>query len=166
MGYPNGPYQAEWDEYRDILLRGSNINTELGNNQNDTDLTIIFGHHPITDTGYSDDTWLFYGARTFTTYLDSYGASLYGYGHTHRTAREIFTGDDYTGQMTGDGVVYFNTASLGKSTANQYAIVAIDCDGSTDSADSDCTSICKLRKEPCTDNADCCSNKCFRGACK
>ena len=25
------------------------------------DLTFVFGHHPVTDTGASDDTWLFYG---------------------------------------------------------------------------------------------------------
>lgn len=104
------------------------INSELEQNQ-DADLTLIFGHHPVTDTGNFGETWLYYGASDFVGYMDSYGASLYGYGHTHRFEEDIFAGDDYTGYMTGDGVFYFNIASLGKSSENQYSIIALDCNG-------------------------------------
>ena len=95
----------------------------------DADLTIVFGHHPVTDTGVSDDTWLYYGASEFVSLLDQQGASLYGYGHTHRYSEELFKGDSYTGQMTGDGIVYLNIDSIGKSTENHFSVVAIDCNG-------------------------------------
>ncbi|MBN2539779.1 MAG: metallophosphoesterase [Deltaproteobacteria bacterium] len=95
----------------------------------DTDITLIFGHHPVTDTGYSTDTWLFYGQEQIIGYLDSYGASLYGYGHTHRFGEDIFSGNSYTGFMQGEGIYYFNIASLGKSSENQYSIIAVDCNG-------------------------------------
>lgn len=213
LGYPDGPYQEEWDEYRDILgpagidasfyydipgnheayndesfsyyLRNSVQGRATGQNQiswtrefgfgryhflgvntagntgepfkisfpwgdpagldeneltfihdkleehRDADLTFIFGHHPLTDPGYPDtnDTWLFYGQEQLVSYLDSYGVSLYGYGHTHRFEENIFSGNDYTGFMQGDGVYYFNIASLGKSSENQYSIIAVDCNG-------------------------------------
>ncbi|HPQ45289.1 MAG TPA: metallophosphoesterase [Syntrophales bacterium] len=95
----------------------------------DADVTLLFGHHPVTDTGYSTDTWLFYGQERFIGYLDLYEASLYGYGHTHRLGKDIFSGNSYTGFMEGDGIYYFNIASLGKSTENQYSIIAVDCNG-------------------------------------
>lgn len=45
-----------------------------------------------------------------------------------------------------------------------------DCDGAADCGDSDCdsdpTCICAEKKSLCTVNSDCCSNRCFRGACK
>lgn len=104
------------------------INSKLGQNQ-DADLSLIFGHHPVTDTGHSTDTWLFYGQTEFVGYMDSYGVSFYGYGHTHRFEEEIFAGNSYTGYMAGDGVYYFNIASLGKSSENQYSIIAVDCNG-------------------------------------
>lgn len=104
------------------------INSELEQNL-DADLTFIFGHHPVTNTGHLGETWLYYGASDFVGYIDNYGASLYGYGHTHRFEEDIFTGDNYTGYMSGDGVHYFNIASLGKSSENQYSIFAIDCNG-------------------------------------
>ena len=104
------------------------IHDELEANQ-DADLTLIFGHHPLYDTGVSTDTWLFYGQTEFVDYMDSYGASLYGYGHTHRFSEDIFSGNSYTGFMQGDGVYYFNIASLGKSSENQYSIIAVDCNG-------------------------------------
>ncbi len=104
------------------------IHSELVQHQ-DADLTLIFGHHPLSDTGGSTDTWLFYGQEAFVAYMDTYGASLYGYGHTHRFKEEIFSGNDYTGFMQGDGIHYFNIASLGKSTDHQYSIMAVDCNG-------------------------------------
>jgi hypothetical protein len=45
-----------------------------------------------------------------------------------------------------------------------------DCNGFTDCGDLDCdsdpTCICGEKKSPCTENSDCCSNRCFRGTCK
>ncbi len=96
---------------------------------NDADLTLVFGHHPVTDTGVATDTWLYYGAQTFISLLDQYGASSYDYGHTHAYSEVLFAGDAYTGTMTNDGVVYFNSASLGKSTSNHFSVIAIDCNG-------------------------------------
>ena len=40
-----------------------------------------------------------------------------------------------------------------------------DCDGSIDGDDSDCPG-CKLKKEACSSNSDCCSNRCIRDSCK
>lgn len=210
LGYPNGPYQAEWDEYKAILganvsatnyydLPGNHdayndqyfayyransiqgqatgqtqvswtrefdfgkyhflgvntadnsgngfsliwpygdyagldqgelayIENELGSHS-DSDLTLIFGHHPVTDTGVSTDTWLYYGAPAFIRLLDTYSASLYGYGHTHAYSKVLFSGNTYTGFMAGDGIVYLNTNSLGKSSENQFNVIAIDCNG-------------------------------------
>jgi hypothetical protein len=210
FGYPNGPYQAEWDEYKAILgnnvsatnyydLPGNHdayndqyfdyyvsnsiqgqatgqtqvswtrefvfgtyhflgvntadntgapfslfwpygdyagldqgelayIETELQANMN-ADLTIVFGHHPVTDTGVSTDTWLYYGAPAFIQLLDTYSASLYGYGHTHDYSKVLFSGSAYTGSMVGDGIVYLNTNSLGKSTDNNFNVIAVDCHG-------------------------------------
>jgi|GEM_PF-2258812 len=95
----------------------------------DADLTIVFGHHPVTDTGDDQDTWLYYGASDFVGHLDQNGASLYGYGHTHRYSEELFKGDTYTGYMVGDGLVYLNITSLGKSAENNFSVIAIDCNG-------------------------------------
>jgi hypothetical protein len=95
----------------------------------DADLTFVFGHHPVTETGVSSDTYLYYGASEFVGLLDTHGASLYGYGHTHRYSEVLFKGDTYTGSMSGDGVVYLNIDSLGKSTDNHFSVIAIDCNG-------------------------------------
>ena len=104
------------------------INNELALHQ-DAELTLVFGHHPVTPTGDSQDTYLYCGASEFITYLDTYGTSFYGYGHTHRSEEDLFAGDSYTGYMTGDGVFYLNVPSLGKSGDWHYSIVAIDCNG-------------------------------------
>jgi len=212
FGYPDGPYQAEWDEYKNILaaagaddpaffhdipgnhdayndqsfayyransvqgratggtqvswtrqfdfgkyhLLGVNTadntgapfslfwpwgdhagldETELTFIRNslsanaDADLTFVFGHHPVTDTGVSDDTWLYYGHQAFISELGARGSSLYNYGHTHRASEALFDGDSYTGPMPGDGVHYYNVASLGKSSASNFSVVAVDCNG-------------------------------------
>ena len=102
------------------------IDTEF---ERHADLTLVFGHHPVTDTGVSDDTWLYYGAPAFVELLDQGAASLYGYGHTHRHSEVLFKGDTYTGDMAGGGVVYFNIDSLGKSTENHFSVIAVDCNG-------------------------------------
>jgi hypothetical protein len=211
LGYPNGPYQKEWDEYKSILVQGNvdstnfydipgnhdayndryfqyylansvqgratnstqvswtrefdfgkyhflGVNTadntgasfslswpygdyagldegELAyiwsalNSQPDAALTFVFGHHPVTNTGGATDTRPYYGAQEFIGMLDQYGSSSYGYGHTHKYSEVLFQGDAYTGYMTGDGIVYLNVASVGKSSDNNFTVVAIDCDG-------------------------------------
>ena len=95
----------------------------------DAKLTLVFGHHPVTDTGQSDDTWLFYGHQDFIRALDTRGASTYNYGHTHDYSQALFKGNDYTGLMYNGGVHYYNVRSLGKDAGNYYSIVAIDSNG-------------------------------------
>jgi VCBS repeat-containing protein len=211
FGYPNGPYQAEWDQYKS-LLSSAGVNASfyydipgnhdayndryfayylansiqgratgktqvswtrifpfgtyhfLGVNSADNTgdsfslvppygdhagldltelafvnsalaanagaaLTMVFGHHPVTSTGSSSDTYLYYGHQAFIDALDSYSASEYGYGHTHANSETQFAGNGYTGLMTGDGIRYSNVSSLGKDSPNSYSLVAIDCNG-------------------------------------
>jgi hypothetical protein len=92
-------------------------------------LALVFGHHPVTDTGVSGDTWLFYGHQDFVQRLDLHSASAYSYGHTHAYSQALFRGNDYTGYMAGDGIAYNNIASLAKSSSNNYSVVAIDSNG-------------------------------------
>ena len=95
----------------------------------DAKLTLVFGHHPVSDTGQSDDTWLFYGHQDFIRALDTYRASTYDYGHTHDYSQALFTGNAYTGAMYNGGFHYYNVKSLGKDSGNYYSIVAIDSNG-------------------------------------
>ena len=95
----------------------------------DARLTFAFGHHPVTDTGAGDDTWLFYGHQDFIRALDTARASAYNYGHTHDTSQSLFTGNSYTGSMFNGGIHYNNVASLGKSSALNYTLMAVDSDG-------------------------------------
>ena len=95
----------------------------------DARLTFAFGHHPVTDTGAGDDTWLFYGHEDFIRVLDTARASAYNYGHTHDTSQSLFTGNSYTGSMSNGGIHYNNVASLGKSSSLNYTLVAVDSDG-------------------------------------
>ena len=92
-------------------------------------LTFVFGHHPVSDTGQSDDTWLFYGHQDFIRAVDTYRASGYNYGHTHDTSQSLFTGNAYTGTMYNGGIHYNNVASLGKSSSLNYTLMAVDSDG-------------------------------------
>jgi len=89
----------------------------------DANLTLVFGHHPLAPTGDSEDTYLLYGKDEFVDLMNSHGASLYGYGHTHDSSEKFFT------QNMSDGVFYFNVADLGKGSPNPYTIAAIDCNG-------------------------------------
>ena len=99
----------------------------------DAELTLVFGHHPMEDTGYSDDTWLFYGAPEFAALLEGYGVSSYTYGHTHRFSEVFFTqGIEYgiaTPYTITPGVFYININSLGKSSNNHFNVTAVDCNG-------------------------------------
>ncbi|WP_224984848.1 fibronectin type III domain-containing protein [Geomonas agri] len=205
FGYPNGPYQAEWDQYKSILgangvdassyfdipgnhdayndqyfsyylnnsvqgratgrtqaswtrtgpwgkyhFLGVNTpdntgkpfsivwpygdnagldTTELSfissemNANSDAKLTLVFGHHPLVATDSSSDTYLFYGKDDFVNLMNGYGASMYGYGHTHASSEKFFT------QNMTDGVFYFNVSSIGKDSPNQFTVTAIDCNG-------------------------------------
>jgi len=114
---PNFGDHAGLDEYE-----LSYIETELENNT-DADLTIIFGHHPILSTGNPDETSLTYGAAAFIDLMESYGVSMYAFGHTHRYEEDFLSGD------TSDGILYLNVGALGKSDENQYNVTAIDCNG-------------------------------------
>ena len=104
------------------------INSQLAANAGAA-LTLVFGHHPVTDTGQSDDTWLFYGHQDFIDALDNHRASAYNYGHTHDYSQALFKGNDYTGWMSGGGIHYYNVKSLGKDTGSYYSVVAVDCKG-------------------------------------
>jgi hypothetical protein len=98
------------------------ISNQLTANQ-DANITMIFGHHPLAATGDSTDTYLNYGKAQFVSLMNNYGASLYGYGHTHASSQAF-----YSATMT-EGVFYFNVSALGKDSPNQYAVTAIDCNG-------------------------------------
>jgi hypothetical protein len=98
------------------------IGSELEANK-DANLTLIFGHHPLADTGVSTDTYVYYGGAEFISLMDSYGSSLYGYGHTHAYSESFFN------QSMAEGVFYFNVASLGKSSENNFTLMAVDCNG-------------------------------------
>ncbi len=104
------------------------IQTELTSHSS-ADLTFVFGHHPVTDTGVSGDTWLFYGQQEFIRYLDAYGGSFYGYGHTHAASDVLFQGNSYTGAMNNGGLYYLNLSSLGKTSSDNLTVVAVDCNG-------------------------------------
>ena len=100
----------------------------------DADLTIAFGHHAFDQTAdISGDTWLFYGAPEFADLLQSFGASGYGYGHTHAFSEGLFTGgNDYQSGASysmAPGMLYLNVNSLGKASNNHFNVVAIDCNG-------------------------------------
>ena len=104
------------------------IDSELSLHR-DARLTFVFGHHPVTDTGASGDTWLYYGHQQFIQALDFYRASTYNYGHTHRNLYTLFQGDDYTADMPNGGLHYVNVSSIGKDSPNSYSVIAVDCDG-------------------------------------
>ena len=108
---PYGDYAGLDDEELAALT------TDLVTNAPGANLSFVFGHHPVTATGNSADTYLYYGAQTFVARLDGYQASAYNYGHAHDNVETIFTGNSYTGAMTGAGIRYSRVASLGKDSA-------------------------------------------------
>jgi VCBS repeat-containing protein len=105
------------------------LSSDLSANLSTSRLTFVFGHHPVTSTGSSSDTYLLYGAQDFIHTLDVDAASAYEYGHVHDNVETMFTGDSYTGPMTGAGVRYARVASLGKDSPNSFMVVSVDCDG-------------------------------------
>jgi hypothetical protein len=98
------------------------ITSELQAHPN-AELTLVFGHHPLAATGDPTDTYIYYGRDEFVGLMSGYGASLYGYGHTHDSSESF-----YASGMT-EGVFYFNVSALGKDSPNQYTVTAIDCNG-------------------------------------
>jgi hypothetical protein len=90
--------------------------------------TFVFGHHPVTSTGSSQDTYLYYGASTFVSTLSAKGVQAYNYGHAHDNVETIFAGDSYTGAIT-PPIRYSRVASLGKDSPNSYSVVSVDCNG-------------------------------------
>jgi hypothetical protein len=100
------------------------IDHELSINK-EADLSLIFGHHPLAPTGNSSDTYVYYGSQDFIGLMDQYSCLLYGYGHTHAFSEALFN----QGMKMTEGIFYFNVASLGKSSQNQYTVMAIDCNG-------------------------------------
>ncbi len=90
----------------------------------DTELALIFGHHPFeADSSDWTETALTYGLGSFLNLIDSYGVSLYGYGHTHEYQEDVYFKD------LSNGIFYINTDSLGKSNKNHYTVMAIDGNG-------------------------------------
>lgn len=105
------------------------LSLDLASNITTSRLTFVFGHHPVTSTGDSADTYLYYGAQDFIHTLDVYAASAYDYGHVHDNVETLFKGDSYTGAMAGGGIRYSRVSSLGKDSPNSFAVISVDCDG-------------------------------------
>ena len=122
LSFPYGDY-AGLDQ-AELAFIASELSANAG-----SALTLVFGHHPVTDTGSSDDTWLFYGHQDFISALDYNRASTYNYGHTHDYSQALFTGNPYTGFMANGGIHYYNVRSLGKDSGSYYSVMAIDCNG-------------------------------------
>jgi len=116
-----GPYYGDYAGLDAEEL--SFIGAELAANS-DSDLTLVFGHHPLAPTGNPEDTYVNYGLDQFLGLMDFYSSVSYGYGHTHAFS-EAFFGPG----LTQPGFFYLNVASLGKSSSNQYSVFAIDCNG-------------------------------------
>ena len=119
------PFSLSWPYGDNAGLDASElsfISSEMTANP-DAKLTLVFGHHPLVPTGKSSDTYLLYGKDEFVNLMNSYGASLYGYGHTHVSSEKFFN------QNMTDGVFYMNVSSIGKDSPNQYTVTAIDCNG-------------------------------------
>ena len=90
----------------------------------EAELSLLFGHHPFDADYYSGaDTGLTYGRETLLNLIDTYGISLYGFGHTHNYRENFYY------QALYDGVFYINLASLGKSSNNHYSVLAVDANG-------------------------------------
>ena len=100
------------------------IDSELISND-DVDLTLIFGHHPLPQrqTGDIDDTYIGYGDEAFIASMETYGVSVYSYGHTHEYREALLPTDN------SQGVFDLNIDSFGKDAPYTYQLFAIDCNG-------------------------------------
>ena len=118
ISWPYGDYAGLDDS--ELFFIGNEMSLH-----SDSKLTLVFGHHPLFDTGNSQDTYVYYGLPQFLSFMDQYYSALYGYGHTHAFSEAFFIPDG----SAHEGFFYFNVNSLGKSSSNQYTIMAIDCNG-------------------------------------
>jgi hypothetical protein len=121
------PFSIFWP-YGDYAGLDNSELSFIGNEMSlhsDSELTLVFGHHPLFETGNSEDTYVYYGLPQFLSFMDQYYSPLYGYGHTHAFSEAFFIPDG----AAHEGFFYFNVSSLGKSSSNQYTIMAIDCNG-------------------------------------
>jgi hypothetical protein len=107
-------------DYSELSFIGNELHSHA-----DSDLTLVFGHHPLFETDSPTDTYVYYGLPEFLSLMDQYYVPLYGYGHTHTSGEAFFIPNE----SLHEGFFYFNADSLGKASANQYAIMAIDCNG-------------------------------------
>ncbi|MBU4316720.1 MAG: metallophosphoesterase [Proteobacteria bacterium] len=94
----------------------------------DADLTMVFGHHPLPQrpTGVSSDTYISYGDTQFINLMETYGVSMYAYGHTHQYREGLLPTDN------SQSVLDLNIRPLGKDPLNgtyAYQVIAIDCNG-------------------------------------
>jgi hypothetical protein len=120
LSWPYGDYAGL--DSSELSFISQQMNDPINSKSN---LTLVFGHHPLFDTGDAQDTYVYYGLPEFLSLMDQHSASLYGYGHTHNSSEAFFVPD----RAVSRGFYYFNVASLGKSNENQYTIMAIDCNG-------------------------------------
>jgi hypothetical protein len=92
--------------------------------QPDAEMTFMFGHHPFeADADDWTETAIQDGLDDLQDLIDSYGVSLYGYGHTHTYMEDIWTKDIVS------EIFYINTDSLGKSNQDHYTVMAVDGNG-------------------------------------
>lgn len=106
------------------------LNADLAAEAATANLSFVFGHHPVTSTGNSSDTYLYYGAPEFVTALGNNRVLAYSYGHAHDNVETIFKGASNTGTVPGSGLRYRRVASLGKTTSGDlYSVVSVDCNG-------------------------------------
>ena len=100
------------------------IEAELQANAH-ADLTVVFGHHPLPQrpTGNSRDTYIQYGVSEFIQMMETYGVSLYAYGHTHQYRQGLLP------TPNSPGVMDINIDALGKDAPCFYQLYAIDCNG-------------------------------------
>jgi hypothetical protein len=120
---------SPWGDYAglDAVELGA-LSSDLAANAPAANLTLVFGHHPVSGTGDDQDTYLSYGSPEFVGYLDSYGVLGYDYGHVHDNVETFFSGNSYTGFIA-PGIRYSRVDSLGKDSPYGFRVVAVDCDG-------------------------------------
>jgi len=92
-------------------------------------LTLVFGHHPVTDTGFLGRYMALLrppGVHQRPRLQPRVHIQLRPY---HDYSQALFSGNPYTGFMFNGGIHYYNVRSLGRTAASYYSVVAIDCNG-------------------------------------
>ena len=124
-GAPFGLFDNSYGDHAGLDADELNyIEKELQRNQ-DADLTLVFGHHPLPARRTSDptDTYLTYGDPEFVRLMEDYGVSAYVYGHTHEGRKGVLVTEN------SDGILDINAPALGKDPGGGYQLIAIDCNG-------------------------------------